>query len=135
MDAEALSDEVLEVLELNGAYYNHGSDGWERYAPAPELLEALGIFVTSVALPILTNVVSSQIQDRLSRKRRSKEEDLADVRKSIAAAHHKTKPAELSHTIEVVREILIQYGWPPAEATADAERIVRRMIEDVWPEE
>ena len=135
MDAEALSDEVLEVLEMNGAYFNHGSDGWERHFPAPELLEALGIFVTSVALPILTNVVSSQIQDRLSRKRRSKEEDLADVRKSIAAAHHKPKPTELSDTVEVVRDILLQYGWPPAEASADAERIVRRMIQAVWAEE
>ena len=133
--ADDMLDEVVEVLEENGAYYNFGRDEWSRHFPAPEMLDALGFLVTTVALPILTNVLSDELKEKLKVWRRAKQEEKSrDMQEAIDRAGRGPEPQQEAQAaaVEAVSALLRRYGWPPREADADAERIVHRICRSLW---
>jgi hypothetical protein len=135
MNAEDVVDEVIEVVEENGAYYNFGSDGWERYAPDPHVLEALGYIITAIVLPILTSVISDELEERLKlwkRTRRAvKPTDIQDAIEQAAAGAKPTLDARAA-AVDAVASLLREHGWPAQEAGLDAESIVERISRSLW---
>lgn len=138
MTAEDMLDEIVEVLEENGAYYNYGRDEWIRHAPQPEVLDALGFLITTIAIPILTNVISDELKEKLKLRRRAKKEERsADIQEAIDQAGSGQKPEHevRAEAVGAVASLLRHHGWPSREATSDAERIVRCICRSLWDDE
>lgn len=138
MTTEDIVDEIVEVLEENGAYYNFGRDKWERHAPDPQVLDALGYLITTVILPILTNVMSDELKEKLKAWRRARREpksaDTPDIMEQIAKGPAPTGDARAT-AVDAVTSLLREHGWPAGEASLDAETIVARMSHSLWGEE
>jgi hypothetical protein len=131
-------DDISEVLEPNAAYYKHGGDEWVRYSPDPELLSALAFILTSVVVPILTNILSAGLIDRLKGARASRETvQSSDLEKATEEAAHGPKPSEDARAaaVEAASAVLQRHGWPPPEAEADADAAVQQIVAALWGDE
>lgn len=138
MTTEEMLDEIAEVLEPNAAYYSYGRDEWARYFPQPEVLDALGFLITTVVLPILTNIISDDLKERLKQWRHTRKEvRSSDIQTAIEQAARGPNPQKKDRAaaIDAVSSILRDHGWPAAKADMDAESIVRRVSHSLWGDE
>jgi hypothetical protein len=133
--SEEMLDAIAEVLEPNAAYCAEEGDEWVRHAPQPEALEALGFLLSSVVLPILTNVLSDELVERLKRRRSAgKNLESADVQQAIeeAASGPEPKPEAQAAAAEAASSVLRAHGWPLPDADKDATMVVVRISVSVW---
>jgi len=142
MDVDEIVDRVVEVLEPNAVYYDHGAHGErrERFFPIPELLFGLGLFLTGLVLPVLSNVLSSNVLNEdlngcLPNRHHTRSGPLdADIQAAVQMAARAARPQleARSAAVDAVASVLEQYGWPHALAAADATEIVRQIEQSVW---
>lgn len=129
MNTEEMLDGVVETLEPHAMYYNYGRDDTARYFPEPEVLHYLSLVLTSVVLPILTNVISDEIKEKLKKRR-----DSSDIDEAVRQASVGPAPSQeaIKAAAEAAAEVLRHYGWPSAFAEVDAESAVARVASSTF---
>ncbi|MFE9882562.1 hypothetical protein [Streptomyces sp. NPDC005784] len=129
MNAEGMLDEVVETLEPHAMYYNHGRDDNARHFPDAQVLHYLSLVLTSVILPILANVISDEIKEKLKKKR-----DASDINEAVRQASAGSAPSReaVEAATEAAAQVLHRYGWPSAPADSDAESVVTRVTDSIF---
>ncbi|WP_109507570.1 hypothetical protein [Nocardioides speluncae] len=137
MAIDELTDSVCEVLEPHAMFYNAGRDDGTRYYVGPEAVEFLSLLLTSVALPVLSNVLSDQLRQRLSNRAKRRAESTTDmdaVEEAAAVAASGPAPAEevLAAARAAAAEVLTDHGWPSRIAEADGALVVTQVVTTIW---
>ena len=135
---ERLLDGIVEVLEPNAMYYNGGKDDDERYFIDGGALELLGLLLTTVILPTLTNVLSDDLKERLKKWRSKREAAPAfDLSEGItqASSGPAPSPEAKAAAAAAAAAVLQGYGWPASAAAADAGSVVIHISLSIWTEQ
>lgn len=150
--AHQLGDLAYDILEPYAAFICKGEEDQSLYFIPPEVLAFLAWVVTNVIVPILTDTLSSGIAEKLKQKDRDEvnvlkkkitdlETELKRLREEVVLALEKLDDTQRpsNHQIMIARvslvEILVVNGWPFELANRNADEIVSKFIEYLWPSE
>ena len=134
---DELTDSVGEVLEPHAMFFNAGRDDDTRYYVGPEVIEFLSLLLTSVVLPVLSNVLSDRIKQGLGdrAKHRSDAQKRKDaVREAAAVASQGPAPSAeaLAAASAAATQVLSNYGWTAKAAEADGDLVVTQVVTTIW---
>ena len=134
MDITSLNDEVVQVLEPNAMYYDAGHDDQNRYFIPAVVIAGLGLLLTSVVLPVISNVLSDELKEKLKnfRERREAEEDVLDEALRHASTGEPPGSDARRAATAAAAAVLFSYGWPQAVADSDGAEIVNKITRSVW---
>ncbi|MDQ4502198.1 hypothetical protein [Sinomonas sp. ASV322] len=134
---ERLLDGVAEILEPNAMYFNSGKDDSTRYFADASVLQFLGLLLTTVVLPTLSNVLSDDLKERLKKWRAKRQAAPADELEEglmQASASPAPSPEASAAAVAAAAAVLEHYGWPAAAAAKDASKVVTHISVTIWTE-
>lgn len=127
-----LVDQATMILEPNATYWRADILDTRKYFLGPEVISDLAEKLIAFVLPILANVTTSYLNDRL--KKKSPPQSQIGTQLNIDTiniynnASSKEEVTSGDMAIEKVRQELMKHGWPETEAEKSADQIISLVV-------